>query len=615
MGTSSEGTYMRRFGMFRLAVLAGAVAIVIAGCGGSSSSSSSSSSSGSSSGSATSATGASAGKPVKGGTVTILETAGGIDNLDPGYWYYQTDYIDMLRTTQRTLYGFPASAINPVPDLATALPVLSDGNKTLTIHIRSGVHYSPPLQSKTVTSADIKYSMERCFLAGVGNGYAGVYYSSIVGAPPAPTTKLPNVTGLQTPNPTTLVIKTKVPSGVLANGNALALPCTVPVPESYAAKYDAGSTSTYGNHEVFVGPYMIKGANTGTVPSTGYSAGRLLDLVRNPSWQASTDPIDGGYFNEIMFKGGNDVTVASRQTLTGNDLMSGDFAAPPVNILQQGLTTSEKSQFHILPSDGNRYVSLNTTIPPLNNLNVRKAIAAVLNRNALRLTRGGATLGTVANHFIPPGMPGFAEAGGVAGSGYDFYANPNGNLALAESYMKKAGYPSGKYTGPALLTIADNEAPASNTAQAVESQLATIGLKLNFREVPHATVLSKFCLVPKSKVAICPTLGWGKDFNDSQSMIDPVFNGKNIVPTGNTNTGQLNVPALNQQMNAAEQLISPTQRAAAWGKLDKEVTALVPVVPWLWDNEVTFASKDVHGVNWGFANNGWDLANSWLTNG
>ena len=145
-------------------------------------------------------------------------------------------------------------------------------------------------------------------------------------------------------------------------------------------------------------------------------------------------------------------------------------------------------------------------------------------------------------------------------------SNPNGSLSLAESYMKKAGYPSGKYTGTALLTIADNEPPASNTALAVESQLAQLGFKLNFREVPHATVLSKFCLVPKAKVAICPTLGWGKDFYDSQSMIDPVFNGKNIVPVGNTNTAQANDPTLNAQMNAAEELIDPAQRAFRLGQ-------------------------------------------------
>lgn len=603
---------MGKLRRFRPAIAVGITAIVIAGCG---SSSSSSSKSATASGSASSTSSASSGTPVKGGTVTILETAGGIDSLDPGYWYYQTDYEDVGRTAQRTLYSFTPQGTSPVPDLATGMPVVTDGGKTLTINIRPGIHYSPPLQKQTVTSADIKYAMERCFLASVGNGYSQAYYSKIVGAPSAPSPKLPNLAGIQTPNPTTLVIKTSVPVGVLGDANALTLYCTTPVPQNYAAKYDKGGTSTYGMHEVFTGPYMISGAGTGTVPSSGYSAGRLLDLVRNPSWQASTDPLVEANFNQIMFKGGNDVTVASRQTLSGSDLMSGDFAAPPVSILQQGLTSSEKSQFHILPSDGNRYISLNSTIPPLNNVNVRKAISAVIDRNALRLTRGGPTLGTVATHFIPPGMPGFAQAGGDAGPGYDFNANPNGNLALAESYMKKAGYKSGKYSGPPLLTIADNEVPASNTAQAVESELAQLGFKLNFREVPHSTVLSKFCLVPKAKVAICPTLGWGKDFYDSQSMLDPVFNGKNIVPAGNTNTAQANDPALNAQMNAAEEIINPTQRAAAWGKIDDAVTAQAFVVPWLWDNEVTFASKNVHGVNWAFNGNTWDLGNSWLTNG
>ncbi len=549
-----------------------------------------------------------------GGTATILWTAGGIDSLDPGYWYYQDDYSDITQPTQRQLYSFSDTGTNPVPDLASAMPVISNGGKKLTITIKSGIKYSPPLQNQTVTSKDFKYAMERCFLAGVGNGYAEAYYSKIVGAPAAPTTKLPNMdAGLQTPNDTTLVINTSVPVGVLADANALSLPCTTPVPQSYAAKYDSGATSSYGQHEVFTGPYMIQGAGTGTIPASGYSPGKNLVLVRNPSWQASTDSLRHAYLDSIVFKGEYDITVAARETLAGSSMFSGDYAAPPTSILQQGLTSSQKSQFLIAPSDGNRYISLNTTIPPLNNVDVRRAIAAVIDKTALRLTRGGPTLGTIATHFIPPGMPGFAQAGGVAGPGYDFESNPNGNLALAESYMKKAGYPSGKYTGPAILTIADNEPPAANTALAFQSEIAQLGFKLNFREIPHATVLSKFCLVPKAKVAICPTLGWGKDFYDSQSMIDPVFNGKNIVPVGNTNTAQANDPTLNAQMNAAEEIIDPTQRAAAWGKLDDEVTDQAFYIPWLWDNEVNFASKNVHGVLWAFNANSWDFTNSWVS--
>ncbi len=105
--------------------------------------------------------------------------------------------------------------------------------------------------------------------------------------------------------------------------------------------------------------------------------------------------------------------------------------------------------------------------------------------------------------------------------------------------MKKAGYPNGKYTGGPVLAVADNTPPAKQTAEALQQQLKAIGINLNLREVPHATMYSKFCQVPKAKVALCPNLGWGKDFFDAQSMIDPMFNGKNIVPSGNVNTAQV----------------------------------------------------------------------------
>jgi peptide/nickel transport system substrate-binding protein len=593
---------MRRL-LRSLPLLATALAsIVIAGCGGSSSSSSSSST-----------TSSTAGK--NGGSVTILEVAGGVDGLDPGYWYYQTDYTDLYQPTQRALYGWrPQDTSIPQPDLATSQPILANGAKTLTFHIRTGVHYSAPLASRTVVAADIKYAMERCFASSVGNGYAFSYFPNIVGAPSKPTTTVPNISGIEAPNPTTLVIKTTVPVGVLAVPNALALPCTVPIPQDYAAKYDKGAQSTYGMHQVFTGPYMISGAGTGTVPSSGYQTGKLLVLVRNPSWVGSTDPIRPAHFNTITFKGGNDITVASQQILSGQSLMSGDFAAPPPAILKQGLTSSQKSQFVLTPSGGNRYIALNTTVKPLDNLNFRRAIAAVIDRNALRLTRGGPAIGTVATHFIPPGMPGFQEAGGYANNpANDFYANPNGNVALAESYMKKAGYPTGQYTGAPLLTIADASVPASNTAQAVQSQLSRIGIKLTFREVPHATMYSKYCEVPKQMVAICPSVGWNPDFHgDSQSAIAPVFYGPNIVPTGNTNMAQVNDPNLNKQMQAAEQLTDPTARANAWASLDKQITSQVYVVTWLWDNAVGFFSTNVNGVQWPFNGGSWDLTASSL---
>jgi peptide/nickel transport system substrate-binding protein len=579
-----------------LAALGLLALVVAAGCGGGGNKSS------------TSGGASTTGKT--GGTVTILDSAGSVDSLDPGYWYYQTDYEELGQTTQRWLYSWKPDGTTPTPDIAEGLPQVADGGKTLTIKIKSGIKYSPPLASRTVTSKDVKYAMERCFLPQVGNGYANAYYTGITGIKDYVDGKAQEITGIQTPDDTTLVLKLDNPVGVLATGAALGLPCTAPVPQDYAAKYDKGKTSTYGEHQVFTGPYMIEGAGSGTVPSSGYQPGKLISLVRNPSWDKSTD-FKPAYFDKIVIKNGSDATVAARQVLVGTSLMSGDAAVPPTPILKSGLST-KRDQFQISPSGGNRYISLNTKVKPLDNVNVRKAIAAVVDRNALRQTRGGAAVGTIATHFIPPDMPGFNEAGGTAGPGYDFYKNPSGDLALAQSYMKKAGYASGKYTGGKVLTIADNQPPANKTAEAFQQQLTQLGFTLNLREVPHATAYSKYCQVPKAAVAICPNLGWGKDFFDSQSMIDPIFNGKNIVQSGNVNTAQANDPAFNKRMDDAEQLTDPTERAKAWGELDKDLTGQVYYITWLWDNEVNYTATNVKGVQNAFNGNAWDLTFSSL---
>jgi peptide/nickel transport system substrate-binding protein len=581
-------------------LLAAVVAVLaLSACG----SSSKSSSSGSSGGGSAANTSSGGGK--QGGVVTVLDVAGGVDSLDPGYWYYQTDYADLSDTTQRQLYGWPSAATSPAPDLAAALPAVSDGGKTLTIHIKPGIKYSPPLQTRSVTTADIKYGIERCFDANVGNGYAGSYYSHIVGAPATLPTSVPTIAGLQTPDATTLVIKLTQPVGVLSSGQALSLPCTTPVPQSYAAKYDKGSTPTYGQHQVFVGPYMIKGAGSGTVPSVGYTANKVLDLVRNPSWSKSTD-FRPAYLNEIVIKEGYQPEDASQKIITGQGLLSGDFAAPPPDIAQKYLT-SKPAQFHVEPSQSIRYIAMNPNIKPLNNVNVRKAIIAVTNRNALILTRGGKYIGLPSTHMIPPEMQGFQESGGNAGPANDYYASPTGNLALAESYMKKAGYPSGKYTGPTLLAVGDNSSPAKETAETFVQQIKQLGFNVQLTEVPHKTMYSKFCQVPKSQPAFCPNMAWGKDFFDSQSMLDPLLNGHNIATGGNANTALVNNPQLNSMLDSASKLTDPAARATAYANIDKFATANAYYDDWIWDNEVAMASSNVNAVYNKF-NTDWDLA-------
>ena len=525
----------------------------------------------------------------KGGTLTVMAESD-IQFMDPGAMYYQFDYMVLAQPGHRALYGWKAGETKPVPDLATGPPQVSDGGKTIKITLRKGVRFSPPV-NREATSADVKYAIERLFLPQVGNGYATSYFGGIVGNAEFTEGEAKDVKGIETPDPQTLILKLEEPSGALATANALALPGSAPVPKEYASKFDKGETSTYGQHVVFTGPYMVPSDKQGKI--TGYQPGKRLELVRNPNWNKDTD-FREAYLDKIVASLGNDSNVASRRILSGRGMVSGDFAAPPTPVLKDAVENRE-GQLDIVPSGNTRYISLNTKIKPLDDVNVRRAIAAVTDREELRRTRGGETLGSIASHFIPPQIPGHDEAGGDAGTGADFLKNPNGDVELAKEYLRKAGFESGMYEGPELLAVGDDEPPASLTAEAFQAQLQKIGIKLKLRQVPHDTMLTKFCTVPKAAVAVCPNLGWGKDFYDAQSFMDPLFSGENIAPTNNYNHAELNDPAINKRINAARSITELRERSKAYGQLDRDLTGLAVFVPWLWEKQVNIRSSNVKG--------------------
>jgi peptide/nickel transport system substrate-binding protein len=130
---------------------------------------------------------------------------------------------------------------------------------------------------------------------------------------------------------------------------------------------------------------------------------------------------------------------------------------------------------------------------------------------ALPAARGGPLSGIVATHFIPPGIPGFHQAGGVAGpsgAAYDFVQHPTGDMALAESDMKKAGYSSGKCSGNCTITmVGDNTPPGSNTSQVLKSQLTALGFNVQLHPVEHAVMYTKFCNVVANDPASARTSG------------------------------------------------------------------------------------------------------------
>jgi peptide/nickel transport system substrate-binding protein len=550
----------------------------------------------------------------EGGELTVI-AADDIDFMDPGATWFQFTYM-VTSATQRPLLSWqPDDTTEPSPDLAATDPEISDDGRTITFTLREGVRFSPPVD-REVTSADVEYAIERGLLPGVANGYMGSYLADLVGFEEAqqqaeddPTGGAPDIEGITTPDERTLVLELERATA-LAAVQALSLPLSSPVPEEYASEHDAQNPSTYGNHVVFTGPYMVDNDDQGEL--VGYRPGRSISLVRNPSWDPDTD-VRPAYLDSIEIDSGfADAAAASRRILRGSHQVNGDIAPPPA-VIREAAEQAEEGQMVASPSGGNRYIALNTQEPPFDDLDVRRAVLAAADRTALRNTRGGELVGPVASHLLPPRFPGFQQAGGLEGPDLDFIANPDGDMELAADYMRQAGYEEGRCEGPEcrITLIGDGEPPGRDTTEVFVGTLEDLGFETDLRNVAFNIMITRFCGSLAQAPHVCPNLGWLKDFNDGQSMLQPTFSGDAIQPQNNANASQLDVPEVNEAIEEATLITDPDERAEAWGEIDAMIMEQAAVVPYTWDNEINIRSSDVAGVV-NLFNANWDLAHTSL---
>ncbi len=124
---------------------------------------------------------------------------------------------------------------------------------------------------------------------------------------------------------------------------------------------------------------------------------------------------------------------------------------------------------------------------------------------------------------------------------------------------------------------------------------------MNLADVDQAVMYGKFCGVPKSEIDACPQVGWIRDFADPQTTLYVPFYGPAIVPTNNSNWGQVGGPgsgedAINKAMVAAS--IAPaSQSNAAWAKVDDMLVNQAVAIPWIFDNQPNIESANVRGIS------------------
>lgn len=593
---------MRSLRTIVAAAVAGALMLALAACGSSSSSSSSTSASatGSIPAGVLAPTTESLTGGKKGGTLNVVQ-AEDFEHLDPGQSYFQLDY-ETTSATQRSLYSYkPNTFSDPVPDVAEGPATISDGNKLITIKIRKGIHFSPPVD-REVTAADEVYAIDRVANPNVANPYYPGYLNSIEGMKTAKGGPIP---GVKATDKYTLQIKLTEPQAAIVVAS-MVLPYTAPVPEEYAKKFDAKKPSEYVNYMVATGPYMLKADSQGKILGSGYQPGKSLTLVRNPNWSASTD-FRPAYLDQIDVSIGGDPNVIGRQVLEGSHMVESDAPAAPVLKLA---FQKYRGQLEISAGSGDRYIAVNNSDGPFRNVNLRKALWAATDREALNKLRGGKLTSDLMTHYLWTGVPGFEEAGGFAGPKVDYNEHPQGDMAVAEKYMKLAGYPSGKYTGSETAqVIGDNSAPANNVAEAVNQTLKNLGFKTHFTLVEHTVMYSKYCGVVSEKIDVCPNVGWIADFGDPQAVLDVPFNGNLIAKNGtNSNWGLVNHPQINAAMEVAGKVVGEKARGEAWAKIDRELVAEAVAIPYQWTKEPYVESKDVAGVGQLWNSGTWDYS-------
>ena len=607
----------RFVGTVRLIAAAAVVSIVAVACGGTSTTSNQ-------------PTGA---KPTKGGTLQIATNEDVFSHWDPQQEYFQESFAFYRCCLLRTLMSYNGEdaahkGTQVFPDLASAAPTESSDGLTWTFHMKSGLHYAPPLQNVEITSQDIVRALLREGDPNVPAGYP-FYYDAIAGFSDYAAGKAKTISGLATPDTHTLVVTLTSPVGDLPY--RFALPATAPIPPnpsnpSAVLGVAQGHDDNYGNYMVSSGPYMWEGSQNldfskppAQQPTlSGLQAGKNWSFVRNPS--DTQDTLRPAWVDAInvQVSPSADVTVLNKKVTDGELDTVFENGLPTTTLHSYETDSSLKPYLHVNPSAGNYYVGMNLGTPPFDDIHVRKAVQLAIDKAAIQRVQGGPVSWPVAGHFVPDSLLTLSNGTEVL-KGYDPYKTPesrgddtSGGLAQAQAEMKQSKYSGGTTmcTDPAcknVLALGDNSGnnPAMNSQ--IQQNLAKIGITLNLKQLNGSAIYAKI-LDPSSKIPLMLSPGWLMDYPDAFTFFYLPIEGTNILSQGNSNFTMIgataaqmskygysvtSVPGMDDQINKCVPLVGDA-RINCWADDDKYLMEnIASIVPLTVNNVLNITSSRV----------------------
>ncbi|WP_329122461.1 ABC transporter substrate-binding protein [Streptomyces sp. NBC_01465] len=494
--------------------------------------------------------------PHKGGALTVLN-ANPTDNFDPARLYTSgggniPSLVFRTLTTRNREDGAAGSKV--VPDLATDTGRPNKDATVWTYTLKDGLKYE---DGTAITSADIKYGIERSF-AGELSGGAPYLRDWLIGGADyeGPYKDKKGLASIETPDAKTIVFHLNKPEGefpYLATQTQ-----TTPVPQAK----DTGVK--YANHPVSSGPYkVVKNENNG----------ERITLERNKYW--SNDDERKAYPDTIDVRSGLDSAVINQRLSasagTDSAAVTTDTNLGPAELAKVSGDKKLAARVGTGHFGYTNYIAFNTKVKPFDNPKVRQAISYAVDRSSVVNAAGGSSLAEPATTFLP----------GQASFGYSAYdafpAGESGNAAKAKELLKEAGYAKGL-----TITLAHNNEKNFETspeiATAIQEALKKAGITVKLQGL-ESNAYSDTIYSVKSEPGMFLG-GWGADWPSGGPFLAPIFDGRQIVKNGyNFNASQLDDASVNKEVDAINKLTDLNAAATRWGALDKKLGEQALTVP------------------------------------
>ncbi|MGW2508040.1 ABC transporter substrate-binding protein [Streptomyces scopuliridis] len=521
------------------------------------------------------ADGAGKGKPQKGGTLSVLNTEAQSD-FDPARLYTSgggnvPSLVFRTLTTRDRENG--AAGTKVVPDLATDTGRPNADATEWTYTLKEGLKFE---DGSPITTADIKYGIERSFAAELSGGAPYLRDWLIGGADyEGPYKDKKGLASIETPDARTIVFKLNKPEGdfpFVATQTQFA-----PVPRAK----DTGAR--YEEHPVSSGPYKV-------VKNEG--DGQHLVLERNPHWSEKTDEERHAYPDTIDVKAGLDAAVINQRlsTSSGADAaaVTTDTNLGPAELAQVGSDKALAARVGTGHFGYTNYLAFNPKVKPFDNPEVRQAISYAINRTSVINAAGGSALAEPATTFLPD-QPAFGY------TPYDhFPAGKTGNPAKAKELLKEAGYANG-LTISLTHSTAQNRETSPEVATAVQESLKQAGITVKLQGLePNAFNEARWSVKDSPGFFLSR---WGADWPSGGPFLAPIFDGRQIVKDGsNFNHAQLDDPSVNKEIDEINKLTDLSAAAKRWGALDKKIGEQALDVPLFHPVYKRLYGKDVRNI-------------------